>query len=340
LALDITVGLDTPYDKVIAITNYLRENITYSETVPNQPPRQDSVDWFLFDIRQGFCNYYATAEIILLRSLGIPARWAVGFAQGERLEDGNYLVRQRDAHAWPEVYFPGLGWVEFEPTASQPVLSRPPGEASASEEGATNSDPELEAQRLQELAEELALLRERQFQDGRSISNTQAEVNIVYWVVPLAIGVFLLALAWQARQRYNLAAAPIYMEKTLIKIGIRPPPALRAWARRAALEPLAKAYLEINHALSRLGNRPPLTATPGERATTLIDILPDAARPIHQLIGEYEVATFSTQPADLPAARKAGDEIRKLSYKALLQRLLARLQRPPNRVPSWYQRQR
>jgi len=77
-------------------------------------------------LKQGFCNYYATAEVILLRSVGIPARLAVGYAQGDNVDDPLlYTVRQRDAHAWPEVYFPGVGWVEFEPTASQPTLVRP-----------------------------------------------------------------------------------------------------------------------------------------------------------------------------------------------------------------------
>ena len=65
-----------------------------------------------------------SAEVVLLRTLGIPARWSVGYAQGESTQDRTYIVRQRDAHAWPEVYFTGLGWVEFEPTASQQPLVR------------------------------------------------------------------------------------------------------------------------------------------------------------------------------------------------------------------------
>jgi transglutaminase-like putative cysteine protease len=136
LAQSITAGIDNPYDKVIAITTWLRENITYVETIEGNPaPGQEPVDWFLFDLKQGFCNYYATAEIVLLRSVGIPARWSIGYAQGELLEQDDsedpqlasltYLVRNRDAHSWPEVYFPGMGWVEFEPTVSQPDILRP-----------------------------------------------------------------------------------------------------------------------------------------------------------------------------------------------------------------------
>ena len=125
LAQEVTQGLEIPYDKVAAITNHLRSNYTYQETIDSPPANQEPIDWFLFDYKKGFCNYYATSEVLMLRSLGIPARVAVGYAPGEQQEDGRYLVRARDSHAWPEVYFPGLGWIEFEPTSSQPSVARP-----------------------------------------------------------------------------------------------------------------------------------------------------------------------------------------------------------------------
>ena len=129
LARDITAGLETPYDKTLAITEYLRNTIEYSETITEPLPiNQEPIDWFLFDIRKGFCNYYATSQVILLRAVGIPARIAFGYAQGEIIEGtSSYSVRELDAHAWPEVYFPTLGWVEFEPTVSQPDLAPPSG---------------------------------------------------------------------------------------------------------------------------------------------------------------------------------------------------------------------
>ncbi len=126
LAREIARGRETPYDIAVAVTEYLRNNIRYSPRVPEPPRGQEPMDWFLFDHRRGFCTYYATAEVLLLRSLGIPARLAVGFARGEwDPQTGAYQVRERDAHAWPEVYFPGIGWVEFEPTVSQPAIVRP-----------------------------------------------------------------------------------------------------------------------------------------------------------------------------------------------------------------------
>ena len=80
---------------------------------------QDFVDFFLFDPRAdrtGYCEYYATAMALMARSVGLPARVAVGFAPGERLEEGTYLYRESNAHAWVEIYFPGYGWQIFEAT--------------------------------------------------------------------------------------------------------------------------------------------------------------------------------------------------------------------------------
>ncbi len=142
LAERIARPFDNPYDIAVAVTNYLRNNIRYSDTVPAPPAGQDPVDWVLFDLKQGFCNYYATAEIVLLRAVGIPARWAVGYAQGEfDPTESSYQVRQRDAHSWPEVYYPGVGWVEFEPTLSQPVLDRPLGDPLAEDENQNAFNP-------------------------------------------------------------------------------------------------------------------------------------------------------------------------------------------------------
>lgn len=118
-------GAQNPYDQAKAIEHWLRTNITYNESIPAPPSGRDPVEWFLFEERQGYCNYYATAMVLMLRSQGIPARMAAGFAQGAWDPEQNlFLVRERDAHTWVEAYFPGLGWVEFEPTADEAPLDR------------------------------------------------------------------------------------------------------------------------------------------------------------------------------------------------------------------------
>jgi hypothetical protein len=121
MAEEITAGLDTQYEKTIAITKYLRNNYIYSDSVTIPENVEDRIEWFLFDSKTGFCNYFATAEVMLLRSIGIPARLAVGFSQGEVTNSGrSYTIKRKNSHAWPEVYFPGTGWVIFEPTSSLP----------------------------------------------------------------------------------------------------------------------------------------------------------------------------------------------------------------------------
>ncbi len=113
-------GAVTPYDQARAIEQWLRQNIAYSETIPVPPRDRDLVDWVLFERREAYCTYYASAMIMMLRSLGIPARMAAGFSQGiYDPSSGAYLVRERDAHTWVEVYFPNAGWVEFEPTSAR-----------------------------------------------------------------------------------------------------------------------------------------------------------------------------------------------------------------------------
>jgi len=124
LAEQITRDATTVYDKAIRIEAYLR---TYSYTLdlPPVPEGRDVVDYFLFDAPGGYCDYYASAMVVMLRAVGVPARLASGYLTGAYdFQRGLYRVLGADAHSWPEVYVEGIGWVEFEPTASQPVLAR------------------------------------------------------------------------------------------------------------------------------------------------------------------------------------------------------------------------
>jgi transglutaminase-like putative cysteine protease len=139
-AQEVAAGKTTVYDKAKAIETFLR-GYTYNDAIPPPPKDQDPIEWFLYDIRQGYCDYYATAMAIMLRSLGIPARTASGYAEGTYSEeDGVFYVTERDAHTWVEVYFPGVGWVEFEPTAGESVLIRQSGEDALAANAAIGSE--------------------------------------------------------------------------------------------------------------------------------------------------------------------------------------------------------
>ncbi len=334
LARSLTTNLTNEYDKVQAITDYLRSKIKYESTIPSPPPNQEIMDWFLFDLKQGFCNYYATAEVILLRSLGIPARWALGYAQGERQPNGFYQVLQRDAHAWPEVYFSGYGWVEFEPTASQPGIERPI--ASASQTDANNAiRPPNNIVSEDEYQKYLDRLRQQRNTGGSDIPVTpQNNQNWLRWVLVITAGGLFILSAFFIRwfNRKGLAQQlPIRIEARLLRWGIRPPRWIQTWAQQAALPPLTKAYLEINRGLSRMGQHPAINATPTERASLLGKLIPPADPPAQLLVNEYNLAMFSPLPADIPTAQKASLEIRNLALRARLQNLLKRLHLPLSR---------
>ncbi|MGD8968909.1 MAG: transglutaminase-like domain-containing protein, partial [Anaerolineae bacterium] len=117
LARDLTATEPTPYGRAQAIEMYLRR-FPYTLDVPLPPGGRDVVDYFLFDLRKGYCDYYASAMTVLARAAGLPSRLAVGYASGSYdWDNARYVVTEADAHAWPEIYFPSHGWVRFEPTA-------------------------------------------------------------------------------------------------------------------------------------------------------------------------------------------------------------------------------
>ncbi|MDE2766251.1 MAG: transglutaminase domain-containing protein [Chloroflexota bacterium] len=122
LALEAAEGAETPYDQALAVRDYLLANYRYELDVPQPPEGSDGVDFFLFETRQGYCDYYASAMVVLMRSLGIPTRYVLGYAAGQYDPGRNeYVVREFNYHAWPEVYFPGFGWLPFEPTPPEAI---------------------------------------------------------------------------------------------------------------------------------------------------------------------------------------------------------------------------
>ncbi|PTM53207.1 transglutaminase TgpA family protein [Desmospora activa] len=139
LAQDVTAEEDNPYDQAKAIESYLRQGGGYTyelEDVPLPGREDDFVDQFLFESKQGYCDHFSTSMVVMLRSVGIPARWVKGFTPGDAVPvtDEKQLenhqadelyqveVKNSNAHSWVEVYFEGFGWIPFEPT---PGFSNP-----------------------------------------------------------------------------------------------------------------------------------------------------------------------------------------------------------------------
>ena len=141
LAQQITAAKATPYDKAEAIETYLRNTYKYSTVVKPAPAGRDPVDYFLFDLKADFCEYFASSMAVLLREVGVPARVVEGFTAGELDPLGRYAVKELNAHAWVEAYFPQYGWIEFEPTPSELPFDRADAAASGTSGSDTTRNP-------------------------------------------------------------------------------------------------------------------------------------------------------------------------------------------------------
>ncbi len=255
LAKELTAGLETPYDKAKAIERYLRD-IRYDEKIPGPRPGEDGVYYFLFRERAGYCDYYASAMAVMLRAVGVPTRIAQGYALGEYdPEKEVYEVRGVNAHTWVEVYFPGYGWIEFEPTASQPPLERPAGEEDQEDEEAAARTDEEERDpldRLRELQEafepELPALPERP-------RASRVPPGVLFVPVGVALGSALVlgggTLLMRRRWREVSPVERVYDQFVLLGrlLGTRP---AASQTPREYLEHVADCVPAVRHVLGRL----------------------------------------------------------------------------------------
>lgn len=292
LAEKVTAGQQNPYGKASAITDYLRATLQYSTNVPAAPPGKDAIAWVLFDYKKGFCNYYASAEVLLLRSIGIPARLAVGFAQGEHQND-RYIIRMRDAHAWPEVYFPGIGWVEFEPTVSQAALVRPSAVSSAN--GLNGSPPILK--KPNGSSEDSSANTSKLSTTAKALPFTGTVLGRTLIIGLSLIGLMTLAIVF--RRYHVLSHVPVYLSRTFESGGMSAPVWIETWSQWNQLLPVERSFASINWSLRWLGKPQSMDATPAERAALLKKLLPIAAVHIETLKSELEFALYTQRPADV-----------------------------------------
>lgn len=186
LAREITQSKHTLYDKALAIEQYLSRNFRYSLDAP-AAGQANPIEEFLFVRKTGYCEHYATAMVVLLRAIGIPARLVTGFLATEWNEYGNYyLVRQQDAHAWVEIHLPQSGWITMDPTP--PVIENP------ADPGWQALGRLLDSLRLRwnrfvvqySAADQIAVVRE--LKAGGESARTKAWDSISAFLAPLATG--------------------------------------------------------------------------------------------------------------------------------------------------------
>ena len=327
LASQLTAGKNNPYDKAVAITNYLRSEITYNKVVSSPPYGANLLEWFLLDYKQGYCNYYATAEVILLRAAGIPARMVVGFAQGEQMpeREDTYIIREKDAHAWPEAYFPGNGWVEFEPTTARPEIQRPTGiVATVTGNGSPSGNNSTETNgSIGTNQPPKPLPEDANSQPFGSSSNIPAWVYYLFGLLILGLGGFLF-LRRHTQKAAILVPLPIRIKNTLERNSIKVPSWLALLADRAAEAPIQRSFNVIYKSLRRLG-KPALPAdTPQAICAVLMESLPVASQEIIILQDEYLKFMFSQHAADADTARHASIVIRKQTNRAVMINLVRR----------------
>ncbi len=186
LAQTATAGAATAYDQARMLEAYLRR-FPYDLDISEPPAGVDVADYFLFDLQRGYCDYYATAFVVMARSLGLPARLAIGYAAGHYDHPSHsFLVSEAQAHSWPEVYFAApdggsYGWIPFEPTAAQPSFVY-----------AAGNDDQAAAS-LSALATDLAALRRRAWLNA-----------VARWSLPLLAGLSAFLLVSAARREWRL----------------------------------------------------------------------------------------------------------------------------------------
>jgi transglutaminase-like putative cysteine protease len=302
-ALEIIGDADTPYDRVEAITQFLRREIEYSETIPEIPANTDPIEWFLFDLKQGFCNYYASAEVLLLRSIGIPARMAIGYAQGEFLPNEGFQVRVKDSHAWPEVFFPGIGWVEFEPTASQPETFRLEGGDDSDNETGINPDPFFPPGGEEGAFSNLDDIEEIELGGGDTAEDQPFRWFWIGGLLVILAAALYLWLRWHPE--WIKIPLPLMLEKRMKERGAKTPRLLQSWARMVEGTPIERIFMTIQWMLWVLGKRVVGGLTPAEQMAVLVETVPEADESARTLLEEYQRAIYSKHAYDLDRATVA-----------------------------------
>jgi transglutaminase-like putative cysteine protease len=309
---------NTPYDQAQAITDWLRINIKYNQFIEAPPSGTEPVDWFLFTSHQGYCNYYASSEVVMLRSLGIPARLAAGFSQGVYDETSSspvmavYHVQEKQAHAWVEVFFPGYGWVEFEPTATEAPLVRPARQVRppvGSLGTAPAPAPTVSPRATAEPASRPLSLAMRDIDWGQVGEVAIIVLGVVAGVVVAVVGLLLRLglLGWESLGRVG------------------------AWAMRLRRQALPSAigavYLRLERAARWLSLSLPATLTPHERAERLSLAVPLARPGVETITAQYVQEKYSGRPADAQAARAAWLDIRFKVWREGLRHFLRRFKK-------------
>ena len=284
LARDLTEPFDNPYDKAQAIEQFLRTELTYNEKLAALPLGVEKVDYILFTAKEAYCDYYASSMIVMLRSLGIPARLAAGFAQGAYNSNVDaFHVVNADAHSWVEVYFPRYGWVDFEPTAAQPTIIRPTG----SENDAAFASGAVPRDDLPGLDEQLDRPGNIPI-DDENMAGSPFVIGIPWLGAEISLS--------RAAVRNGTTFGGMALLAALIAAGL--------WWRRQLARPadsVVTLYRQMTGMAGWMGLAKRPWQTPYEHSARLQRSLPTRRQEVELITGEYVHHTFSPHAAASPA---------------------------------------
>ncbi len=309
LAKQTTKNARTPFDKALAIENFLRNRYTYTLNLTGKPG-DDPLPHFLFETRAGHCEYFASAMTIMLRTLGIPAREVNGFLPGEYNDlGGDYIIRASDAHSWVEVYFPGMDWQVFDPTPAGPeneagFLSRMGKYADWMQLtwsewviGYDFAHQVTLAQDVQRSTRDLseswrAWYRRQQVRGRRWMRSWHRGLEVL---IPLAVIAFLILLRFEA-----LSAM---LQRLLLSWQLR-----SANATRANPQLASRLYAELLRLLARRGMIREVSQTPLEFAVAMDS--PNLAPAVREFTQLYTHTRFGGAPCDATRLHQLLEQIR------------------------------
>jgi transglutaminase-like putative cysteine protease len=277
------------YDAAANIEQYLR-GMTYSTRVPVPPANQDWVSFLLFNSKEGYCDYFSTAMTVMLRAVGIPARVASGYVTGDwDPMTQSYLVTERHAHTWSEVYFPRYGWFPFEPSASRPLPPRV--------EAAPTPLTEEEWSRFADMDPSID-----DFFDDEDLFDTGGVVVLPPSQAGPAISPGFVALLLFVGALVLSALAGVFL-----------------WFRGIAGLPMfARPYAQAVRLATWCGFGPAPAHTPYEYAAALGRAVPAAAQPVAAITEAYVVGRYGGRPSsDGDQLAAAGREARRTLLRSL-----------------------
>ncbi|WP_030850210.1 transglutaminaseTgpA domain-containing protein [Streptomyces sp. NRRL F-4474] len=295
-ARQVTQGAKDDYSRAVRLQDFFAVSGGFrydTQTASGTGPQ--AVARFLAD-KEGFCIHFAFSMAAMSRTLGIPARVAVGFTPGEKQSDGVVNVSMRDAHAWPELYFQGVGWTRFEPTPrsglnvpdysrTQAPAAQPSAPAPLPSQGAVQPAPAPSASA--ECPPEMKKLGEcgpTAPQQSAARDEGPSPATVLGWaaVVVAALGLPLLPLLWRSRLR----------------------------ARRLGTGEVLAAWRELGDAAWDVGVAPDEALSPRRAASRVVDLgrlEPDAAAAVHRVAGAVERSLYAPPGAEASYAGLADD---------------------------------